>query len=187
MSEVQMVCSRCSCPASSVCIMACLLLLAPLILWLGRLAAIWDSMKTHQGANSTAAGRWQEGDESCQGSANGPRRLPVFWVVRGDRQADLHASLKSAVGGEEHERGGLEGIVGWQEDPAVIDPALQAVLYESADSLQRKHKLDKRGSATNLELAVRRASNSKVPLKDVVLHHQLVKTSHCMYCTHERR
>ena len=55
--------------------------LPALILWLGSLAAIQDSGKAHQGANSTAAGRRQEGDESCQGSADGPRRLPVLWVV----------------------------------------------------------------------------------------------------------
>lgn len=79
---------------------------------------------THQRSQGSCSRRRHERDQCRERRPDAPRRLPVLRVVAGDGQADLHIGLEAAAGGEHDKARGLEGVLGRQQDAAVVDAAL---------------------------------------------------------------
>ena len=79
----------------------------------------------YQRANGAVARRGEEGDEGGQCCADTPGGLPVFWVVRGDGQADLGVGLEAAIGREHQKARRLEGVLWREQDAPMVDTTLQ--------------------------------------------------------------
>ena len=126
--------------------------------------------EAYQRANSALPMSGKESYQRCEGCAHAPRRLPVFWVVGGDGQADLGIGLKSPVGGQHHEGRGLEGVVSRQQYSAVVDAPLDRASGVTCPVWTLEQPDSRLQHCTHRELGLCRPSDDVVPLKDVVLY-----------------
>ena len=75
----------------------------------------------------------QKADERFQDESNAPGGLPQFGVKGAEGQADFGVGFEATGFGEEYNVWRFEGILGWQQDAAVVDSTGKVRVVGSAD------------------------------------------------------